>query len=68
MAFRFRDQRITPEQYAEYIGRVDGEASGDLKRVTDLIDLDRLKLIRAADCAGYKSISTGIPITTRAAD
>ena len=34
----------------------------------ELTDLDRLKLIRAADCAGYKSISTGIPITTRAAD
>ncbi len=26
VAFRFRDQRISPEQYAEYIGRVDGEA------------------------------------------
>jgi glycogen synthase/predicted glycosyl hydrolase (DUF1957 family) len=26
VAFRFRDQRITPEQYTEYIGRVDGEA------------------------------------------
>lgn len=33
-----------------------------------LTDLERLKLMRAADCAGYKSISSGIPITTRAAE
>ncbi len=34
----------------------------------ELSDLERLKLIRAANCAGYKSIVTGIPVTTRAAD
>jgi glycogen synthase len=26
VAFRFMDRRITPEEYADYIGRVDGEA------------------------------------------
>jgi len=34
----------------------------------ELTDLERLKLIRAANCAAYKSVTTGIPITTLAAD
>lgn len=33
----------------------------------ELTETERLKLVRAADCAGYKSIMTGIPIETRAA-
>ena len=34
----------------------------------ELTDPERLKLIRAANCAGFKSITTGIPVTTVAAD
>jgi len=34
----------------------------------DLSDLERLKLLRAARCAAHKSITTGIPITTVAAE
>ena len=52
------------------------EPGGQPDRITRIItlhgdgltDLHRLRLIRAADCAGYKSITTGIPIETRAAD
>ncbi len=29
-----------------------------------LSDVDRLKLMRAADCAAYRSITSGIPVTT----
>ena len=34
----------------------------------ELTDLERLKLTGAADCAAHKSITTGIPIETRAAE
>ena len=34
----------------------------------ELTELERSKLIRAADCAACKSISSGIPIDTRAAE
>lgn len=33
---------------------------------TALTELERLKLIRAGNCAGYKSITAGIPVETRA--
>lgn len=33
-----------------------------------LTQAERLKLMRAADCAGYRSITAGIPVDTRAAD
>lgn len=34
----------------------------------ELSEPQRRALMRAADCAAYKSITTGIPVTTRAAD
>lgn len=52
------------------------ETGGQPDRITrtitlfgnELTDLERLKLIRAANCAAAKSISAGIPIETRAAE
>jgi len=48
------------------------EPGGQPDRITRLItlhgerltELQRLKLMRAGNCAGYKSISTGIPVET----
>ena len=34
---------------------------------SELTELERVNLVRAANCAGYKSIMTGIPIETRTA-
>ena len=47
-----------------------GQADHITRTITlhgDLTDLERLKLIRAANCAAYKSLVSGIPITTRSA-
>lgn len=52
------------------------ESGGQSDRITrtitlhgdDLTELERLKLMRAANCAAYKSVTTGIPIETRAAE
>ena len=49
-----------------------GQPDRITRRVTlhgdGLTEPQRLKLIRAANCAAYKSITTGIPITTEVAD
>ena len=34
----------------------------------DMTELERLKLMRAANCAAYKSVTAGIPIETKAAE
>ena len=47
-----------------------GQADRITRTITlrgDLSEADRTRLIRAADCEAYRSISNGIPITTESA-
>ena len=48
-----------------------GQADHITRTITlhgDLSDSERVKLLRAANCAAYKSITNGIPITTESAN